>query len=353
MRFFLISLGFWLLSGIIAPFVLQHSSAQDEPPADYRIDIPPAHAENPAVTHFVRVLTGRGRETLEGALARSGTYRPAMSRIFREADLPEDLLNLCVIESEFLPRAHSEADTSGLWQFTRATALRYGLKIDSWIDERKDPIKSTRAAASYLKDLYSQFKDWLLVVAAFNAGEGSVRSALNRLARKNFSLLNVRPLLKPNTQQYVDRFVATTLIFRKPESHGLRGVPQEPELGFDEVVISGALSVDRIAALADTTRETLQWLNPALLKDKTPPHEESFLLRLPTGAAERFYGAYRALPEPFRESVATHPVKAGDSLWQIARRYGMTVPRLMAINGLKGARLRIGQELIVEPGTES
>jgi membrane-bound lytic murein transglycosylase D len=349
MQSFFVSMGLLVLSGIAAPFAL----AQDEHPRRYRIDISSAHAENPAVTDFVRLLTGRGRTTLEGALARSGSYRPAMARIFRDADLPEDLLNLCVIESEFLPHARSEADTSGLWQFTRSTGLRYGLKINSWVDERHDPIKSTRAAASYLKDLHSQFKDWLLVVAAFNAGEGSVRSALSRVSKKSLSLLSVRPFLKPNTQAYVNRFVATTLISRKPESHGFDEIPQEPEFGFHEVAVTEPLSFDTIAALADTTRETVKWLNPALVRDKTPPQDEPFLLRLPTGAAERFYGAYRASPEPFKGNVSTHPVKAGETLWQIARHYGTTVRRLMALNGLQTTRLRIGQELIVASGTES
>ncbi|MGH7834204.1 MAG: transglycosylase SLT domain-containing protein [Candidatus Binatia bacterium] len=353
MRFFFTFFAVFLLSGIPAPFVLQPSIAQDERSAAYRIDISPTHVENPGVANFLRTLTGRERATLQGALARAATYRPAMSQIFREEDLPEDLLNLCVIESEFLPHARSEADASGLWQFTRATGLRYGLKINSWIDERHDPIKSTRAAAAYLRDLHTQFREWLLVVAAFNAGEGSVKSALNRLSKKSFSLLSARPFLKPKTQDFVDRFVATTLISRKPESHGFREIVYEPELEFDEVVITQPLSLDRIAALADTSRETVQRLNPALLRDRTPPQEEPFVLRLPSGGAERFYFAYRALPELSKGTVSRHQVKAGESLWQIARRYGMTVWRLMEINGLEGARLKIGQELIVAPGTES
>ena len=347
MQFFFISFGLFLLSGIAAP-----SIAQDEPPAAYRIAISPAHAENSGVANFLRTLTGRGRATLQGALARSATYLPAMSQIFREEDLPEDLLNLCVIESEFLPHARSEADTSGLWQFTRATGLRYGLKINSWIDERKDPIKSTRAAATYLKDLHPQFRDWLLVVAAFNAGEGSVRSALNRLSKKSFSLLSARPFLKPNTQDFVDRFVATTLISRNLESYGFRDIPHEPELEFEAIVVRRSLSINKIAALADSSHGTVKQLNSSLLQDRTPPHEP-FMLRLPGGAAEHFYRGYAALSESFERSVAMHRVKPGETLWGLARRYGMTVRGLMEINGLESARLKIGQKLIVAPGTES
>jgi membrane-bound lytic murein transglycosylase D len=275
-----------------------------------------------------------------------------MLQIFREEDVPEDLLNLCVIESEFSPHARSEADASGLWQFTRTTGLRYGLKINSWVDERKDPIKSTRAAATYLKDLHSQFRDWLLVVAAFNAGEGSVRSALNRLSRKSFSLLSLRPFLKPNTQEFVDRFVATTLIARDLESYGFRDIRYEPELEFEAVVVRRSLSINKIAALADISHGTVKQLNSALLRDRTPPHEP-FLLRLPGGSAERFYRGYGALSGPFKKNVAMHRVEPGETLWGLARRFGMTVRRLMEINDLEDARLGIGQNLIVAPGTES
>jgi membrane-bound lytic murein transglycosylase D len=328
--------------------VLQPSIAQDERSAAYRIDISPTHVENPGVANFLRTLTGRERATLQGALARAATYRPAMSQIFREEDLPEDLLNLCVIESEFLPHARSEADASGLWQFTRATGLRYGLKINSWIDERHDPIKSTRAAAAYLRDLHTQFREWLLVVAAFNAGEGSVKSALNGLSKKSFSLLSARPFLKPKTQDFVDRFVATTLISRNLESYGFRDIPHEPELEFEAIVVRRSLSINKIAALADTSHGTVKQLNSALLQDRTPPHEP-FVLRLPGGAAERFYRGYAALSE---KSMVMHRVKPGETLWGLARRYDMTVRRLMGINGLEGASLKIGQELIVAPGTE-
>jgi membrane-bound lytic murein transglycosylase D len=350
MRFFLVSLAFLSLSGIAAPFLLKPSVAQEEP--RYTIDISPAHAENPGVARFLKILTGRERPTLEGALARSTTYRPAMSQIFREHDLPEDLLNLCVIESEFLPHARSEGGTSGLWQFTQATGVRYGLTIDSWIDERHDPIKSTRAAAAYLRDLHTQFKEWLLVVAAFNAGEGSVRSALNSLSKESLSLLRAKPFLKPTTRDFVDRFVATTLISRNLESYGFRDIPYEPELEFEAVVLRRPLRIDKIAALADVSHGTVKQLNSALLQDRTPPHGP-FLLRLPGGAGERFYRGYAALSESFETSMATHRVQPGETLWGLARRYRMTIGRLMEINGLEGTRLIVGRELIVERATES
>ena len=323
-----------------------------ESPNAYRIEIPEAVAHSPRVGQFVRLLTQREKSTIRLALARSGAYLPAMTQIFREEGLPEDLLYLCLIESEFSPQANSSTNTSGLWQFTQTTGLRYGLKINSWLDERRDPIKSTRAAATYLRDLHSQFKEWLLVVAAFNAGESSVKAALNKLGKQTLPLLKT-PFLKPATEDFVARFVAGAIISRAPDSYGFAGIAYDDELQFDEVLIKEPLHLSKIAELAETTVDTLKQLNPALLKDSVPPQSDPFAFRLPSGKAELFIRSYSNLADTEQPLPSTHLVKAGDTLWQIARQYGVSVEQLIKLNRLEGHRLQIGQRLIVGSGTES
>jgi membrane-bound lytic murein transglycosylase D len=296
MRFLLV-LSCALVSLLAAIFSLVRAAENPVSREDrdaYRIELPVEVRSNTRVAQFLKFFTQQAKVGFRDALARSGRYLPAMTQIFREQGLPKELLHLCMIESEFIPQAYSSDHNSGLWQFTRTTALHYGLKINPWLDERRDPIKSTRAAAAYLRDLHAQFKEWLLVVAAFNAGESSVRAALNRLGKQTLPLLKT-PFLKPNTEDFVAKFVATTIISRKPVHYGFQEIAYHDELEFEEVLIQEPLELSQIAQLAETDVDTLRQLNPALLQDMTPPQHEPFALRLPSGKAELLVRAHGLL----------------------------------------------------------
>jgi len=320
--------------------------AMQQPAGRRKIQFSIPVVENDRVRYFVDHFTGRLRGFFERALGRSGRYIPMMATILQEEGLPQDLVYLCLIESGFSSYAVSKAKAVGPWQFIRGTGLRYGLKINGWMDERRDPVKSTRAAAAYLKDLHSQFGEWFLAAAAYNAGERKVERAIDRSRTNDFWRLSRKTYLKAETRNYVPKFIAAALIANTPEKYGFGDVAYESPLEYDEVTIRRPLSLHAAAELAKTTLEAIKGLNPALLRNVTPPDANGFLLRVPKGSGESFAQAYEALPDT-QPRVITHKVKKGETLLGIAKKYGQRVNQLMELNGLKNRRLRAGQDLIV------
>jgi membrane-bound lytic murein transglycosylase D len=321
--------------------------AMQQPPGRRKIQFSISVVENDRVRYFMDLFCRRQRDFFERALARSGKYIPMMATILQEEGLPEDLVYLSLIESGFSPHAYSRAKALGPWQFIRSTGLRYGLKIDSWIDERRDPVKSTRAAAAYLKDLHLQFGEWFLAAAAYNAGEGKVERAMHRSRTNDFWRLSQKTHLKSETRNYVPKFIAAALIASKPERYGFAEVVYEPPMEYDEVRLRRPLRLAAIAEFAKTSLSIIKELNPALLRDITPPSESDFLLRLPVGSGEIFSQAYGTLFDSAQAKVITHKVKKGETLAGIARRYRQRVSQLMELNGLKNHHIRVGQDLII------
>jgi membrane-bound lytic murein transglycosylase D len=270
-----------------------------------------------------------------------------MATILRQEGLPEDLVYLSLIESGFSLHALSRAKALGPWQFIKSTGLRYGLKINGWLDERKDPVKATRAAAAYLKDLHQQFGEWFLAAAAYNAGERKVEKAVQRYQTDDFWRLSQKSYLKSETRNYVPKFIAAAMIAGAPEKHGFGEVAYEPPMEYDQVTIDRPLRLDAVAKLADTTVKAIKELNPALLRNMTPPGEKEFALRLPPGSGEKFAQAVDSLPHSASPNVITHKVKKGETLLAIAKRYGQRVTQLMELNGLRNRQIRAGQDLIV------
>ena len=261
------------------------------------IEFPPAILKHPRVDYFIKLFSGRGRASFENALQRSGRYKETMNGIFSAQGLPHELLYLCLIESGFSPLAVSETKTTGLWQFTFGTGRKYGLKIDPWLDERKDPIKSTQAAASYLKDLHGQFGEWLWAVAAYNTGNEGLKRALKKISATSTSPLDAKVPIKPVTRDFVAKFVATALIAREPDRYGFHNVAYDAHLNYDEVQLTESLSLETIAGRTSTTVDAIMKLNPALVRNTTPPQDKPFLLRLPVGRGGIFSGFPFALPE--------------------------------------------------------
>lgn len=321
--------------------------AMQEPPGRRKIQFSIPVVENDRVRYFVNFFCGRKRDFFERSLARSGRYIPMMATILREESLPEELVYLSLIESGFSPHAYSRAKAMGPWQFIRSTGLRYGLKINGWVDERRDPLKSTRAAAAYLKDLHLQFGEWFLAAAAYNAGERKVENAMQRSRTNDFWDLSQKTYLKRETRNYVPKFIAATLIASEPEKCGFGDVLYESPMEYDDVMIKKPLRLVTIAKLANTTVETIKELNPALLRDHTPPSKDGFLLRVPAGRGKMFAQAYEHLPDSAKIRMVSHKVRGGETLTGIAKRYHQKVSRLMEMNNLNSHRIRVGQELIV------
>jgi membrane-bound lytic murein transglycosylase D len=307
--------------------------------------------ENDRVRYFVSYFCKARGIYMAEALARSGRYVPMMAAILQQAGLPEELVYLSLIESGFSPYATSRSRAVGPWQFMRTTGIRYGLRIDSWVDERRDPVKSTRAAAAYLKDLHQQFGEWFLAAAAYNAGEGSVVNAIQRSQTNDFWRVSQATDLKEETRNYVPKFIAVALIASEPEKCGLNGISYEPPLAYDEVSIQRPLSLEIVARLAKVTVGEIKELNPALLRNTTPPTTENFRLRVPAGGRAAFEQAYKATFDSKQVKVVTYTVKKGETLAALAKRYQTKVDQIMEFNGLKTPQLRAGQQLIVVAGT--
>lgn len=321
--------------------------AVEKPPESRRLEFSKSVIENPKVRYFIDYFSKRGKSDFEKILARSGRYMPMISKVLREEGLPDELAYLALIESGFAPNAVSIHGATGLWQFVPGTARKYNLKIDGWIDERRDPVKSTRAAAAYLKDLHDYFGRWYLATAAYNAGQGAVDRAMQGSKTKDFTALSENVKLREETRDFVPKFVAVTLIAADPQKYGFEAIRYESPLEYEEIEVNAPAKLDILARTAGSDIASLRELNPALLRNATPPGEKSFWVKIPAGTGAAFAKANHPHREKSSENaqVVVHEVKKGDTLFSIAKRYGQEVRALMEFNSLTDTRLRIGQTI--------
>lgn len=304
--------------------------------------------EHPKVRHFIRYYSGAGKNRFQTLLARSGRYMPMIAKVLSQEGLPEELGYLALLESEFVVTTTSRNGAVGLWQFIASTARRYNLRIDEWVDERRDPVKSTRAAAAYLKDLHDRYGRWFLATAAYNAGPANIDRALQQSGAKDFWSLKAKAQLREETRNFVPKFIAIALIAMDPKKYGFDDVSYEPSLDYEEVEVQRPTTLSVLAALAETEVSVIKALNPALLRASTPPGEAAFRVNLPVGRASLVIARLNEKPpekdrEPAR--VVTHEVKRGETLFSIARFYGLEVRALMRFNHLTTPHIRIGQKL--------
>ncbi|MEM8487152.1 MAG: LysM peptidoglycan-binding domain-containing protein [Bacteroidota bacterium] len=284
-------------------------------------------------------------------LSRAETYFPMVEKIFAEEGVPDELKYLAMIESGLNPNAKSWARAVGMWQFIRATGRAYDLESNGWVDERMNPEKATRAAAKHLRDLHRMFGDWQLALAGYNYSPGKlrrhIRRAEARLGRKA-TYWDVYDNLPRETRNYVPMFIATSIVASSPEDFGLgKGVQPGPNYEFDYVPVQGMLSLADAAKLAGTDLATIKALNPELRSSHLPPSKTAYYLRIPLYTYEQFAEGYRKLPASTKRAVSHHRVRSGETLGQIARRYGVSVSSLMRKNGLRSTVIRIGQSLVV------
>ena len=310
--------------------------------------------DNAEVRYYLeRFQTGDRRAVVERWIERSGRYAEMIQGVLRDKGLPEDLMFTAMIESGFNPVAVSRAGAKGLWQFMTATARRYGLRVDGWVDERLDPEKSTVAAARYLGDLHALFGSWELAKAGYNAGEMKILRAIKTLGTSDFWALTRGHILKEETKNFVPAIHAATLIGREPERYGFTASQTEP-LAYESVPAPSGLALSRAAALAGVRVEVLYELNPELRLKQTPPGGP-YLLKFPVGASERFVEAQerareQRLPAAGRGRQAVKPeihvVLPKETVGTIAKRYGVSAAEVTRWNELdEGARIRPGDRL--------
>ena len=310
---------------------------------------------NDQVAMFINYFSNpRGRATLEHAWARSGRYRDMVSRILKEEGVPQDLIYLAQAESGFQPLALSRAGARGMWQFMAASGELYGLQRNWWVDDRQDPEKATRAAARHLKDLYNQFGDWYLAMAAYNSGASTVQHAVERTGYADFWELYRRDVLPQETRNYVPIILAETIMAKNPEQYGLQRVAPDPAPQMDQVTINYPVDLRLVAECVDTSVNYLQELNPSLLR-MTTPKDQSFTLNLPAGSREKYENAMTAIPPDMRTWWRYHHVEYGDSLASIAHKYHTSSSSIAEANSLTGDDVKVGSKLIipVAPGRSS
>ncbi len=306
-----------------------------------RCDLPiDANEQVAASIHFFQT---RGRETWTAWMRRSGRYREIILPILRKEGLPEDLLFLAMIESGFNPRAYSRAHAVGLWQFMSATGKREGLTIDHWVDERRDPVRSTKAAATHLRGLYKRFGDWRLAAAAYNSGSGRVRRAIDKAGSRDFWALD----LPRETRNYVPLLMAAAVIAKSPETFGFQLPEPEAPIRWDEVQLKRFVHLETASGLLGPKAD-LRQLNPELRRPITPPMAKNYHLKVPPGTGKRLLAQLAKLPASAQPGVYEYAVQRGDNLWTIARAFGVSSSMIADANDVRGDGLiRPGQTLYI------
>jgi membrane-bound lytic murein transglycosylase D len=244
---------------------------------------------NSQVVDRVNALRTVGRKRTIRLLSKSGRYTPMVTATLKTENVPPDLVWMVFVESGFNPLARSRSQAVGLWQFIRATGERFDLRVDEWVDERRDPEKSTRAAARYLRWMYDQFEDWRLVIAGYHHGRLNVQRLIDRQGTRDVWKLN----LPGETREYITAVMAAVVVARRPEAFGLQGIIPEPPLDYDEVPVEGDLDLEKAARYATCDVMELRRLNPELLRDRTPPQDDVYRLKVPKGRGNRFAAGYR------------------------------------------------------------
>jgi membrane-bound lytic murein transglycosylase D len=269
-----------------------------------------------------------------------------IQRTFKDQGIPQDLIYLAEAESGFHPLALSHAGARGMWQFMAGRGSGYGLQRNWWVDDRQDPEKSTRAAARHLKDLFNQFGDWYLAMAAYNSGPGTVQQAVQRTGYADFWELYRRGVLPKETRNYVPIILAVTIMAKNPSRYGLDHLQPDPPLQVDKVEINYPVDLRLVAECVDSSVATLQELNPSLLR-MTTPKDGAFVLALPAGTGDKFQQAIAAIPKDMRVWWRYHKVESGESLAEVARQYHTTTRAIAQVNDLDGKDLPRDAKLII------
>jgi membrane-bound lytic murein transglycosylase D len=327
-------------------------------PVSWDIDVDTYTGHN-RVQYYLDFFQGKGRERMGVWLTRLPRYEGMIRARLQEQGLPGDLVYLALIESGFSNSATSRAKAVGMWQFMKRTAKGYGLRVDSWVDERRDPYRATQAAARHLKSLNDRFGSLYLAAAAYNAGAGKVSRGVRRLPDDEeadslnsdatfFRLYDTR-FLRRETKDYVPKLIAAARIAKEPARYGFTIESVEPPT-YDSIIVPTMTGLDVIARLADTTVAAIRELNPQYLRLATPPGVSS-VVRVPTGRGPATVAAYAKLPPSRRITFLEHTVARGETLSGIAHRYHVSTRLVVEANPrIRGRALRPGMRVIVPTG---
>lgn len=310
----------------------------------------PNDENNARVRYFVRDYAYAQRESMRRYLSRVERYLPMVKATIREHKMPEELAYLVVLESGANPEARSPANALGMWQFMPATARSYGLRVDSWVDERLDPEKSTRAAMLYLKDLYGMFGCWRLALSAYNSGENKLNKVLSQEDASEYDEICTSRNLKRETKEFYPRFLAIAQIAKNPGKYGFpRIVEKRSQPKYEFVTVDGKRSLDALARAIHISPDYLSEINPAILRNQTPGDGGPYPLRVPLGKKETLVAKLDSLPVDSEKPHLVHVVRAGDNVNRLCRRYHVEKTQLAALNpdvNLR-RRLRAGSRIVV------
>lgn len=334
------------------------TEGDDAPPPAWDIEV--AQYESHArVEHFVERFSGPLRGAFENSLERQSRYAPMIHERLRSGGLPEDMIYLPLIESWYDVDAYSIAAAVGMWQFMTATARGVGLRVDWWLDERRDPVRSTDAAVKYLNELRENFGSIYLSAAAYNGGPGRVARGLSANAQALegaagdalfFALSDNTKALRDETRDYVPKLIAAALVGKNPKRYGVEVRAVEP-FRWDSVLVEANVPLAAVAKAADIPVDTLRSFNPQILRGMTPPTGNAVWLRVPVGSATGFEAALVAMPEAERVATRRIVTKEGDFITKIARANGLTADQLNWYNPqatrLKNGNLHAGQRILV------
>jgi len=300
----------------------------------------------PKIGKHIQFFTFHIRDRFEMWLHRLERHRPMVEQVFAEFNLPADLIFLSLVESGFSTNAVSRSKAVGPWQFIKSTARTYGLRVDKWIDERRDPVKSTLAAAQYLRDLYHVFGSWPLAMAAYNAGERRVGRALARAHADDFWDLTDTKLIKRETKEYVPRFLAATLIAKDPSRYGFLINPQPP-VEYEEAVLTRPIHLRVAAKAAGVTYQELKALNPELRKEITPP-DSAYRLKVPAGSMDLLLSNLATYPDWKHIQATRYRVRHGETLLHFATRHHTPLSAILEANALdKSYKPKPGEWLLI------
>lgn len=341
----------------VAEPVVEEPEAEALPPA-WDIDVQP-YESHTRVEYFVQRFSGPLKATFERSLERQSRYAPMIHAKLRDGGLPEDMIFLPLIESWYDPHAYSVAAAVGMWQFMTATAKGVGLRVDWWVDERRDPVRSTDAAVAYLNELRENFGSIYLSAAAYNGGPGRVSRGLAAHATVLegaagddlfFALSDNTSALRAETRDYVPKLIAAALVGKDPARYGVEKRSVEP-FTWDSVFVEANVPLAAVAKATDVPLDTLRDYNPQILRGMTPPSGAGLWLRVPVGRAEGFAAALAALPEAERTATKRVVTKDGDFITKIARANGLSAKELNWYNPqatrLPNGNLHPGQRILV------
>jgi len=335
------------------------------------------YASHERVQYYLDFFQGKGRERMAIWLTRIPRYEAMIREQLRLEDVPGDMVYLALIESGFSNTAVSRARATGMWQFMKGTGRMYGLRVDQWVDERRDPMRATNAAARHLDDLRDRFGSIYLAAAAYNAGAGKVSRGLRGLPAGPAEVLDVVDVvdlsgtgdveeedevnndadffrlydtrfLRRETKDYVPKLIAAALIAKEPTRYGFEPIPDVPPFAYDSIIVPDQTGLDVVARLAGVSLTDLRDLNPHYIRLVTPPRARA-VVRVPVGTGDATAVAYANLPPSKRVAYRTHSVKSGETLGGIAKRYGVSARYLRDANPKipKSGMIRVGQRIVI------